>query len=136
MRRLRRRPWTWEGGTPVTVAPGDTLEIIARRLRCSVPSHHAGEQSSPARPRCYPGQHLVIPRYVNGAAAMLSAPATRVASNLPTDAGRRAEGPRIAPTGGVHVVAPGETLNSISRLYGKPVMVLARANNIRAEHAW
>jgi murein DD-endopeptidase MepM/ murein hydrolase activator NlpD len=30
----------------------------------------------------------------------------------------------------VHVVAPGETLNSIARLYRKPVMVIARANNI------
>src|SRR6204780_5988070 len=23
--------WTWEGGTPVTVAPGETLEMIARQ---------------------------------------------------------------------------------------------------------
>jgi murein DD-endopeptidase MepM/ murein hydrolase activator NlpD len=30
----------------------------------------------------------------------------------------------------VHIVAPGETLNSIARLYGKPVSVLARANKI------
>ena len=30
----------------------------------------------------------------------------------------------------MHVVAPGETLHSIARLYGKPVMVLAKANNI------
>jgi murein DD-endopeptidase MepM/ murein hydrolase activator NlpD len=28
------------------------------------------------------------------------------------------------------VVAPGETLHSIARLYGKPVMMLAKANNI------
>ncbi|MGA7788806.1 MAG: M23 family metallopeptidase, partial [Xanthobacteraceae bacterium] len=34
----------------------------------------------------------------------------------------------VAPSG-VHVVAPGETLDSIARLYGKPVMVIARANN-------
>jgi murein DD-endopeptidase MepM/ murein hydrolase activator NlpD len=30
----------------------------------------------------------------------------------------------------VHVVAPGETLHSIARVYGKPVMALAKANNI------
>jgi murein DD-endopeptidase MepM/ murein hydrolase activator NlpD len=30
----------------------------------------------------------------------------------------------------MHVVAPGETLRSIGRLYGKPVLVLAKANNI------
>ncbi|MFZ1922096.1 MAG: M23 family metallopeptidase, partial [Xanthobacteraceae bacterium] len=35
----------------------------------------------------------------------------------------------VAPSG-VHVVAPGETLNSIARLYGKPVAVIARANGI------
>jgi murein DD-endopeptidase MepM/ murein hydrolase activator NlpD len=35
----------------------------------------------------------------------------------------------VAPSGN-HVVAPGETLNSIARLYGKPVMVIARANNL------
>jgi murein DD-endopeptidase MepM/ murein hydrolase activator NlpD len=31
----------------------------------------------------------------------------------------------------VHVVAPGETLSKISRLYGKPVGEIAKANNIR-----
>jgi murein DD-endopeptidase MepM/ murein hydrolase activator NlpD len=36
----------------------------------------------------------------------------------------------LASTSGVHIVAPGETLHSIARLYGKPVMVLAKANNI------
>jgi murein DD-endopeptidase MepM/ murein hydrolase activator NlpD len=30
----------------------------------------------------------------------------------------------------VHVVTPGETLNSIARHYGKPVMAIARASNI------
>jgi murein DD-endopeptidase MepM/ murein hydrolase activator NlpD len=34
------------------------------------------------------------------------------------------------PAGTVHVVAPGETLHSIARAYGKPVMMIARANNI------
>ena len=33
----------------------------------------------------------------------------------------------------MHVVAPGETLHSIARLYGKSVMVLATANNIRPD---
>jgi murein DD-endopeptidase MepM/ murein hydrolase activator NlpD len=33
---------------------------------------------------------------------------------------------------GVHVVAPGETLSRIGRLYGKPVGDIARANNIQA----
>ena len=33
----------------------------------------------------------------------------------------------------VHVVAPGETLHSIAYHYGKPVLVLAKANNIAPE---
>jgi nucleoid-associated protein YgaU len=33
---------------------------------------------------------------------------------------------------GVHVVAPGETLSKISRLYGKPLTEVAKANNIQA----
>jgi len=32
----------------------------------------------------------------------------------------------------VHVVAPGETLSKISRLYGKPLTEIAKANNIQA----
>jgi murein DD-endopeptidase MepM/ murein hydrolase activator NlpD len=33
----------------------------------------------------------------------------------------------------VHVVTPGETLYSIARLYGKPVVAIARANNIQPD---
>ena len=47
---------------------------------------------------------------------------------MPRRSGRRAA--RWSRRPGVHVVAPGETLHSIARLYGKPVMVLAKANNI------
>jgi murein DD-endopeptidase MepM/ murein hydrolase activator NlpD len=36
----------------------------------------------------------------------------------------------LAPPAAVHVVVPGETLHSIARLYHKPVLVLAKANNI------
>ena len=35
-----------------------------------------------------------------------------------------------ASNSGVHVVAPGETLSKISRLYGKPIGEVARVNNI------
>jgi murein DD-endopeptidase MepM/ murein hydrolase activator NlpD len=120
--------WTWEGGTPVTVAPGDSIESIARRH--GVPPNAIIQANNLSGPTAiYPGQHLVIPRYANGAPAVLSAPGTRVASNLPSGP-IGAPKSAIAPKGGVHVVAPGETLNSISRLYGKPVLVLASANNI------
>jgi murein DD-endopeptidase MepM/ murein hydrolase activator NlpD len=118
--------WTWEGGTPITVEPGQTLDMIAHEH--GVPAAailDANHITSAAM--VYPGQHLVIPRYRSSAAATVP-PQTRIASTEPSPAGQ----PRFALTApaGTHVVAPGETLNSIARLYNKPVMVIAKANNI------
>jgi murein DD-endopeptidase MepM/ murein hydrolase activator NlpD len=89
----------------------------------------ANNITSPAM--VHPGQHLVIPRYRSSSAYV--APPTHVASIAPTIPSSAPVGaPRtaLAPSAGVHTVAPGETLHSISRLYGKPVLVLAKANNI------
>src|SRR5579864_2173107 len=119
--------WTWEGGTPITVAPGETLEMISRQHGVPVSAlMQANNISSPAMVR--PGDHLVIPRRMPSTAAY-APPTTRVASTAP---GMPVGAPRtaLAPTTGMHVVAPGETLHSIARLYGKSVMVLAKANNI------
>lgn len=113
--------WSWEGGTPIVVGPGETIETIARRH--GVPAAiilQANHIASPGTLR--PGQHLVIPR-------MSTAPATRVASNMPP----APPGPprtAIAPPGGTHTVAPGETLHSIARLYRKSVLLIAKANNL------
>ena len=125
--------WTWEGGTPIVVGPGDTLETLSRRHSVPVSAiMEANNITSPAMVR--PGEHLVIPRrHVMGPAVGYPAPQTRVATTAPAVPLATPVGaPRtaLAPTAGVHVVAPGETLHSISRLYGKPVMVLAKANNI------
>jgi murein DD-endopeptidase MepM/ murein hydrolase activator NlpD len=123
--------WSWEGGTPVTVAPGESLETISRRYGVPVAAiMEANSITSPAT--VHPGQHLVIP-HRRGPASALSAPQTRMASNTPTLPSAAPVGPprtALAPAAGVHVVAPGETLHSIARLYGKPVLVLAKANNI------
>ncbi len=119
--------WTWEGGTPITVAPGETLEMISRQHGVPVAAiMQANNIPSPAMVR--PGDHLVIPRRAPSAAAY-APPATRIATTAP---GMPVGAPRtvLAPTTGMHVVAPGETLHSIARLYGKSVMVLAKANNI------
>jgi murein DD-endopeptidase MepM/ murein hydrolase activator NlpD len=117
--------WTWEGGTPITVGPGETLDTIARQHGVPVAAlMQANNITSPAM--VHPGEHLVIPRYRSSTVAAL--PETRMAATVPAPVGP----PRsalVAPPG-THVVAPGETLNSIARLYGKPVMVLAKANNI------
>jgi murein DD-endopeptidase MepM/ murein hydrolase activator NlpD len=56
----------------------------------------------------------------------------------PATSPRVAHAPVTAPTpprteaGGVHVVAPGETLHSIARLYGKSRLEIAKANRIDA----
>ena len=116
--------WTWEGGTPVTVKPGQTLEAIAREH--GVPVAALMEANHIASPGAvYPGEHLVIPRYRSPGAAL--PPQTRIATTAPAVPPPR--GRLVAPSG-THVVAAGETLNSIARLYGKPVGVIARANNI------
>jgi len=80
----------------------------------------------------HPGEHLVIPRR-QGPAATASAPQTRIATNAHAMPSTVPVGPprnALAAGSGTHVVAPGETLHSIARLYGKPVMMLAKANNI------
>ena len=123
--------FTWEGGTPIIVSLGETLETLSRRYGVPVAAiMDANSITNPATVR--PGQHLVIPRR-RGPASALAAPDMRIGSNAPLMPPRAPVGPprtALAPAASVHIVAPGETLHSIARLYGKPVMVLAKANNI------
>jgi murein DD-endopeptidase MepM/ murein hydrolase activator NlpD len=117
--------WSWDGGTAVTVGQGETVETIARRY--GVPASaimQANNISAPAS--IHPGQQLVIPRYSQSSAAAAPAPAPRAVAAGPKLASVPAANP------GVHVVAPGETLTKISRLYGKPIHEIAKANNILA----
>jgi LysM repeat protein len=54
--------WSWDGGTAITVAAGETIDTIARRS--GVPASvimQANNITAPAT--LYPGQRLVIPRY-------------------------------------------------------------------------
>jgi murein DD-endopeptidase MepM/ murein hydrolase activator NlpD len=109
--------WNWNGGTPITVAPGETIDTIARRYGVPAPAiMKANNLTPPALIR--PGQQLVIPRY-EAARASPASPA-KIAPATPVSHAHAA----------VHVVAAGETLSKISRLYGKPVGELARANHI------
>ena len=125
--------WTWDGGTAVTVAPGETVDAIARRN--GVPAA-AILQANGLAPQAmiYPGQRLVIPRYQQGAAPVASAPVTRpVGAPAPAKPAPAIAGgiSTTAPSAnGVHVVAPGETLTKIAKLYGKSLADIARANNI------
>lgn len=123
--------FTWEGGKPIIVARGETLKTISRRY--GVPVAAIMEANSITNPAMvHSGQHLVIPRR-RGPVSTFAAPQTRNASTAQAAPPGAPVGPprtALTPAGTVHVVAPGETLHSIARLYHKSVMVLAKANNI------
>jgi len=105
--------WTWDGGAPVTVAQGETVEVIARRYGVPV-SAILETNGFTNEGQIKPGQRLVIPHYVRASAA------------LPTPAARPAQ---VAED--VHIVEPGETLIGIARKHGVSLSTLARANNIQ-----
>ena len=118
--------WSWDGGTAVVVAQGETVDIISRRhgvpasaiLQANNMTHAAQLQ---------PGQRLVIPRVQHqmGAAPVVSPPATRVAG--PASYAPPAQG-------NVHTVAPGETIYSLARHYRLTPMAIAKANNVGLDH--
>jgi murein DD-endopeptidase MepM/ murein hydrolase activator NlpD len=120
--RQQGAQWSWDGGTAVTVSPGETIEAIARRH--GVPASAIMQANGLTSAAIRPGQRLVIPRYnatTNNATAR--APAANAVAATPAR-------PQATGTSGVHVVAPGETLFKLSRTYGKSVADLARANNL------
>jgi murein DD-endopeptidase MepM/ murein hydrolase activator NlpD len=125
--------WSWDGGTAITVAPGETVDAIARRY--GVPASVIMQANNIASPAIiYPGQRLVIPRYGQSPAATAAAPATRPASPVVAAAPATAPAAATSPAGnaGVHVVATGDTLSKIARRYNKPVNEIAKANNIQS----
>jgi murein DD-endopeptidase MepM/ murein hydrolase activator NlpD len=116
--------WSWDGGTAVTVAPGDSVETIARRY--GVPASVIMQANNIAAPATlHPGQRLVIPRYTATRVATAAAP--RSAAPAPTPAAAV----NAAGNAGVHVVAVGDTLSKIAHHYHKPVNDIAKANNIQ-----
>jgi murein DD-endopeptidase MepM/ murein hydrolase activator NlpD len=130
--------WNWDGGTAITVAPGETVDSIARRH--GVPVAVIMEANNLASPNAIQaGQRLVIPRYASPPAVVaevspaphLSASAAPAAAK-PAPAATASAGPHAAGpiNPGVHIVAPGETLTKIAHLYGKSVADIAKANNI------
>src|SRR3954468_5843334 len=122
-RQPGQQNWSWDGGTAIIVAQGETLDSIARRH--GVPPHAIlqANNMSPAS-QIQPGQRLVIPRVQHQMAApQVAAPATRVAGPVPAPAGN-----------GSHVVAPGDTIYSLGRRYHLTPMAIAKANNVGLDH--
>src|SRR5262245_33842708 len=102
-------PWSWEGGTAIIVAQGETIDVIAQRH--NVPAAALVEANSlPPGAAIRPGQRLVIPRYTGAAPAAAPAPVAGNAAR-PSPAPASAIGPAqpVAATGssGLHVVAAG-----------------------------
>src|SRR5262249_27478650 len=123
--------WSWDGGTAITVKPGETIDSIARRH--GVPPAalmHANGMAS--NTTIQPGQRLVIPRYIAPLTAPNGAPATQVVTAPPGAPAAAHPAPvATAPlAGNVHIVAPGETLTKIARNYNKTLVEVAKANNI------
>jgi murein DD-endopeptidase MepM/ murein hydrolase activator NlpD len=133
--------WSWDGGTAITVAPGETVDGIARRH--GVPAAAIMEANNLASPSAIrAGQRLVIPRYASSGAAPITHSAAPVATAAPvlTAPAAPKPAPALAAIAGphaaapinpaVHVVAPGDTLTKIAHQYGKSVADIAKANNI------
>jgi murein DD-endopeptidase MepM/ murein hydrolase activator NlpD len=123
--------WTWQGATPIIVGQGETLDMLSRRY--AVPADailQANKITSGAA--IHAGQHLVIPRRRSSAMATSQRDEPRHLAGRADPPSSNEKRPARSAGGDstVHIVAPGETLNSIARRYGKPVMVLARASDI------
>ena len=104
--------WTWDGGSPVTVGAGETVESIARKY--GVPASALRQTNNLSETNAIrPGQRIVIPRYLSSSAS----------------AQRATKSAHVAQ--GVHVVAPGETMMGIAHKYGITLNALARANNMQ-----
>jgi len=113
--------WRAPGASRVPVMPGDNVEMLARRYGVS----EASIRSANAMPVGQPvsGQMLVIPAAQGRKLAAAPAAPRKAQAAAPARAAARS-------AKGVHVVAPGETLISVARLYEVPVRDLAAANTI------
>lgn len=113
--------WSWDGGTAIIVAQGETIDTIARRHGVPASAIMQANNMTHAA-QLQPGQRLVIPRVQQPlASAPVAPPATRLAGPMPAPAG-------------VHIVKPGETIYSLSRHYRLTPMAIAKANNVGLDH--
>jgi murein DD-endopeptidase MepM/ murein hydrolase activator NlpD len=119
--------WTWDGGSPVVVERGETLESIAHKY--GVPASAILQSNGLASAASVkPGRRLVIPRYVVGQVRQEPARVEPARIEQPRVAAAPA---RPASTGDIHIVQPGESLMGIARRHGVSLTELAHANNIQ-----
>jgi murein DD-endopeptidase MepM/ murein hydrolase activator NlpD len=136
--------WSWDGGTAVTVKPGESVELLARRH--GVPAQAIMRANNLADPKLiHPGQRLVIPTYTyrpgapeRTASISPQANAALRAANTaaPLAAAPPPPPPVAAPAAAgqaTHVVNSGDTLNAIAKRYKVSRAALASANGLTAE---
>jgi murein DD-endopeptidase MepM/ murein hydrolase activator NlpD len=131
-----QKRWDWNGGTPVTVGQGETIQTISRRY--GVPAIAIAEANGMTTGTpIYPGQRLVIPKYSYSGGSQAPAPAAPQLAAAPLTTGsvrQPAPARPLAAHGKVHTVAPGETLFSIGRRYNVSPVALAQANRLPPHH--
>lgn len=129
-----QKSWDWNGGTPISVAQGETLDTISRRY--GVPPIAIAEANGMTTGTpIYPGQRLVIPKYnYSGTqtAAVPPAPRQPQLAAAPVTTGSVRQSARAQ--GQAHTVAPGETIFSIARRYQVSPVALAEANRLPPHH--
>jgi len=121
--------WDWNGGTAIIVGPGETVQTLSNKY--GVPISAIMQANNLSGLSLKPGQRVIIPRYnAAGTVAPASQP-TRPAPAIVSGGAPATVPAATAPKGAhVHVIAPGETLMSLSRRYHKPVGSIATANHI------
>jgi murein DD-endopeptidase MepM/ murein hydrolase activator NlpD len=123
-----RPGWNWEGGSAITVQQGDTIDSVVKRY--GVPAYAIAEANNlPNGSTLRPGQRLVIPKYestgaTNAPRVASAPPQPKPAISAPATTAPASSGPHV------HIIQPGETLMKLSRQYNKPLVEIARANNI------
>lgn len=135
---VQYRGWSSVGGTPITVAQGDSATTLSRRYGVPedalVATNRLGSTAD-----ITPGRQIVIPVYSAGGApaatTLAAAPAAGAAGTglAPGPQNLAAQVPPGATES--HRVAPGETLNSIARSYAVPVASIVTANNLTDTNA-
>src|SRR5947199_9782613 len=115
--------WSWDGGTAIIVAQGETIDTISRRHGVPASAIMQANNMTHAA-QLQPGQRLVIPRVQHQMTSpQIAAPATRVAGPA-----------HVAAGNGAHTVVPGETIYSLARRYHLTPMAIAKANNVGLDY--
>lgn len=123
--------YTTVGAGTVTVAQGETIDMLSRRYGVPLNEIRAANGISDGA-EVAPGARLVIPVFsaVPAAAAVPAAPRAQASAVRPSPA------PAVAVTGaavGPHVVKPGETIERIAASYGVTRKSLMQANGLTSE---